>query len=233
MNEFEPFGEGTRFLAAELAHRIWPSLHTSVICGSSLVRSLRRMGIPTERVRHLTPAGHATLHYFAGRSLPAVDVLNSADKTAHKPLRILIPLDGSDADASALNVMAQMATPDMEILLLHVRSGPDEELYPDLIAALSEAEKFERRIESERIFARANSILASHGFISADQAAAQGEPAQIILRRASQLEAGLIVVAAGVARETIGIRRVTERATCEVLVAPSTVAVRVARTPHV
>jgi hypothetical protein len=89
-----------------------------------------------------------------------------------------------------------------------------------------------REVESERIFARANSILASHGFISADQMAAQGEPAEMILRRAGQLEAGLIVLAAGVAKETNGIRRVTERATCEVLVAPSTVAVRVARTPH-
>ena len=126
-------------------------------------------------------------------------------------LRVLIPLSGVDSDVSALHVAAEMAPRGAEIFLLHARSGPDEERYPDFKRA-SEAERFEHSIESERIFARANAILASHGLISAGQLAAQGAPAEIILRVANQMAAELIVLAAGAAR------RVIDHATCSVLV---------------
>ena len=126
--------------------------------------------------------------------------------------RILIPLSGADGDASALHVAAEMAPRDAEFFLLHARSGPDEERYPDFKRA-SEAERFERGIESERIFARANAILASRGIISAGQLASQGDPAEIIMRVANQMAAELIVLAAS------GPRRVVDHAACSVLVA--------------
>jgi nucleotide-binding universal stress UspA family protein len=137
-------------------------------------------------------------------------------------LRILIPLSGADSDASALHLAAEMAPSDAEFFLLHARSGPDEERYPDFKRA-SETERFERGIESERIFARANAILASRGLISAGQLVMQGDPEEIILRVANQMAAELIVLAAGAAR------RVIERAACSVLVAEPGVAVRLAK----
>jgi nucleotide-binding universal stress UspA family protein len=137
--------------------------------------------------------------------------------------RILIPLSGeADSDASALHIAAEMAPRDAEFFLLHARSGPDEERYPDFIRA-SEAERFERGVESERIFARANSILASRGLISAGQLVAQGAPAEIILRVANQMAAELIVLTAS------GPRRVIDHATCSVLVAGPGVAVKLAK----
>jgi nucleotide-binding universal stress UspA family protein len=134
-------------------------------------------------------------------------------------LRILIPLSGVDSDASALHIAAEMAPRDAEFFLLHARSGPDEERYPDFKRA-SEAERYEHTIESERIFARANAILASHGLISAGQLSAQGAPAEVILRVANQMAAELIVLAASAAR------RVIDHATCSVLVAGPGAAVK-------
>ena len=127
-------------------------------------------------------------------------------------LRILVPLSGADSDASALHVAVEMAPRGAEFFLLHARSGPDDERYPDFKRA-SEAERFERGIESERIFARANAILASRGLISAGQMVAQGDPAEIILRVANQMAAELIVLAAS------GPRRVIDHAACSVLIA--------------
>jgi len=137
-------------------------------------------------------------------------------------LRILVPLSGADSDASALHVAVEMAPRGAEFFLLHARSGPDDERYPDFKRA-SEAERFERGIESERIFARANAILASRGLISAGQLATQGDPEEIILRVANQMAAELIVLAAGSAR------RVIDHAACSVLVAEPGVAVKLAK----
>jgi nucleotide-binding universal stress UspA family protein len=133
-------------------------------------------------------------------------------------LRILIPLSGEDSDINALYVAAEMAPRDAEFFLLHARSGPDEERYPDFKRA-SEAERFEHSIESERIFARANAILASRGLVSVGQLAAQGAPAEIILRVANQMTTELIVLTAGAAQHVI------DHATCSVLVAGPGVAV--------
>jgi len=130
-----------------------------------------------------------------------------------EPLRILIPLSGTDSDTSAVHVASEMAPRDAEVYLLRARSGPDEERYPDLREGVSDAERFERGIEDERVFARANAILASRGLISAGQLAAQGAPAEIILRVANRMAAGLIVLAAGASR------RVIDHAACSVLVA--------------
>jgi nucleotide-binding universal stress UspA family protein len=188
------------------------------------------MNIATERISHVTPAGRAALHYFAGRPLPAVEVLSQASKTGHEPLRILVPVNGSDSDASALHVTAEMAPRDTEILLLHTRSGPDPEQYPDIRLALSEAERFEQRIESERIFSRANAILASRGLISADQVVAQGKPAEVILRCASQMGAQLIVLAVSGASGEADARHVIDQATCAVLAARPRVAATLATT---
>lgn len=219
ISEIDLFCEGSRFLATEVANRTWPALHRTVVCGTSLVAALRRIGFPTERIRHLTHAGRPALHYFAGHPLPAVDVLNQADKAKAKPSRVLIPLNGSDRDTSALHAAAEIVARDAEIVLLHVRSGPDEEQYPGLIGILSAAERLERRIESERIFARANAILATRGLLSARQVAVQGKPTKMILRYAKRTAADLIVLVAKGTLATFGARRVIDHAPCATLVA--------------
>jgi len=144
------------------------------------------------------------------------------DAVPRESLRILIPLSGTDGDASAIHVAAEMAPRDAEFFLLHARSGPDEERYPDFKRA-SEAERFERGVESERIFARANAILASRGLISAGQLVTQGDPEEIILRVANRMAAELIVLAVGAAR------RVIDHAACPVLVAGPGAAVKFAK----
>ena len=219
ISEIDLFCEGSRFLATEVANRTWPTVHRTVVCGTSLVAALRRIGFPTERIRHLTYAGRPALHYFAGHPLPAVDVLHQAAKAKPTPSRILIPLNGSDRDTHALHAAAEIVAPDAEILLLHVRSGPDEEEYPGLSAVLSAAEKLERCIESERIFARANATLATRGLLSARQVAVQGKPTKMILRYAKRTGADLIVLVAAGTLATLGARRVIDHAPCAALVA--------------
>ena len=102
---------------------------------------------------------------------------------------------------------------------MHVRSGPDEEQYPGLTAILSVAERLERRIESERIFARANAILATRGLLSARQVAVQGKPTEMILRYAKRTGAQLIVLVAEGALANLGARRVIDHAPSAALVA--------------
>jgi phosphoglycerate kinase len=198
ITEIDLFCEGSRFLANEMAIRTWPALHRSVVCGTSLVNALRRLGVSTERIRHLTHAGLTALHYFAGRPLPAVEVLSQVQESKPRPFRILIPLDGSERDLASLHAAAELAARNAEIVLLHVRSGPDEEEYPGVIDIMSQSEKLERRIESERVFAQANAILACRGLLSTHQLAVQGSPRKIILRFARRMKIALIVwVAAG------------------------------------
>ena len=216
--EIDQFCEGSRFLANELANRTWPTLHRTVVCGTSLVSALRRIGFATERIRHLTHAGSASLHYFAGRPLPAVDVLNRVSEAKPKPCRVLIPLDGSERDLTSLHAAAETAARNAEIILLHVRPGPDEEQYPGAIEILNKAEKLQRRLESERIFARANGILAERGMLSTRQVAVQGNPIRMILRYAQRIKAEMIVwVAAGTLAD-LRTRRVLEQTPCAALI---------------
>jgi phosphoglycerate kinase len=219
ISEIDVFCEGSRFLAGELANRTWPTVHRTVVCGTSLVTALRRIEFPTERIRHLTHAGRPALHYFAGRPLPAVDVLGQANEAKREPSRVLIPLSGSERDISSLHAAAGVVARDAKIFLLYVRSGWDEEQYPDLAAGLSEAEKLGWRIESERIFARANAILAERGLLSTRQAAVQGRPAKMILRYAQRIKAELIVLVSQGGPTTLGARRIMDRAPCAILIA--------------
>lgn len=219
VSEIDLFCEGSRFLANAIAERTWPTLHRKVVCGTSLVAALRRIGFPTENIRHLTYAGRAAMHYFAERPLPAVEALSQASPGRRKPARILIPLNGSKRDTISLHAATEMAARDADIVLLHVRPGPDQEKSPGVLEVLNEAEKLERRIESERIFARANAMLAAGGLLSAAQISVQGRPSKMILRYARRTEADLIVLAAEGALASFAARRIVDHASCATLVA--------------
>ena len=197
ITEIDLFCAGTRFLAAQLALHSSESFNRTVICGHSLVAALSSLGFPNANLPNLTPAGYTALHFVAGNPLPAVEALSSSALPKHKQCRILIPLDGSDRDLDALDAATGILPRNAQLFLLHVRSGVDEEQYPDVVAARTDADRLERRRESERIFARANAVLAECGLISADQLAAQGKPAEVISRHARRIEAELIVVATG------------------------------------
>jgi phosphoglycerate kinase len=219
ISEIDLFCEGSRFLARELARRMWPVVHRTVVCGRSLLSALRRVGFSTEEIRHVSHGDRAALHYFAGRPLPAVEVLNQMENATPRPFRVLIPLSGSERDVSSLEAAADTVASRAEIVLLHVRSGLDEEQYPDLDARLSETERFERRIESERIFARANAIFAGRGLVATRQVAVRGRPAKIILRYARRLQAELLVLAAESGVVGAAARRMIDGAPCATLVA--------------
>jgi len=197
--EIQLFSKGTRFLGAELA-AYSDEGHRAIVCGNSLVAAIQGTGFPGKINQHVTAAGRAALHYFAGRPLPAVEVLRIKGRGRAEPCRILIPLHGKDSDTSIVKAAARMATHDAEIFLLHVRAGFDEEQYPDLAATMTVPERYKRRVESERLFAQANAVLASHGLVSAGQSTAQGKPAEVILRRATRIRAEVIVLAAGAQR---------------------------------
>ena len=217
--EITLFCAGSRFLATALAERTWPTLHRAFVCGASLVDGLRACGFSLERLRYLTRHGRPALHYRAGRPLPAVEVLQRASGAAPSPSCVLIPLNGSERDAISLHEVAELTARDAEIVLLHVRPGPDEENYPDLVSGLDRAEKLERQLESERIFSRANARLASRGLLSHRQLAVQGKPTEMILRYAERLDVDMIVVAAASGLKTIGWRRVLDGAPCAAMVA--------------
>jgi nucleotide-binding universal stress UspA family protein len=221
ISEIDLFCAGSRFLARELTNRTWPTVHRVVICGDSLLAALQRPGFPQEKIKHASYAGQAALHYFAERPLPAVDVLQRIAVAKAEPARVLIPLNGSERDTQALHAATEAMARDAQIFLLHVRSGPDEEQYPDIGAGLNESEKLARRIESERIFARANAILAARGLLSTQQVATQGAPIKVILRYARRIKAELIVLTATGPLQQLGARRLIDRAPCAALVARS------------
>jgi phosphoglycerate kinase len=217
--EIEPFDCGTQFIAEELANRTWPGMHIVVAAGSSLTATLRRMGHITERLSGLSFADRAALHYFAKRPLPAVDALHQSATKAAESLRILIPLAGSESDANALRVGAEFGKRSAEITLLHVRPGFDEEQYPDFAAVMSEADKAEGRMQSERLFTQANATLALRGLTASGEMAAQGSWADMILRHAGRLGTNLIVLPANGAGLIPGSQQVIEQAHCGVIVA--------------
>lgn len=199
LSDIQLFAQGTRFLATEVA-RHTDEAHRAIVCGSSLVAAIQGSGFPGKINQHVTAAGRAALHYFAGRPLPAVEILQLKDRARGEPLRVLIPLNGSDSDESLLNTAAQMVGHDAAIFLLHVREGLDEEQYPDFNAAMTAAERYKRRIESERIFASANAVLASHGLLAAGQSTAQGKQTEVVLRHTNRIRAEVIVLPPGARR---------------------------------
>ena len=205
--EIDSFCAGTRFLAEKLALRSAGDFNRVVICGVSLLRALHSIEFPKDRVHHFTPAGRTALHFFAGHPLPAVDALGAAHRAKPQPCRILIPLDGSDTDFDALDAVWTLPR-DAQLFLLHVRPGLDEEQYPDVIDALSETDRLARRAESDRIFARADAILATFGFTSAHQMSAQGKPSDVISRYAARMEAEMIVLSSE--RQSMAIRNIVE-----------------------
>jgi phosphoglycerate kinase len=219
ISELEPFDEGTRFIARELANRTWPGMHKSLLAGRSLTTLLRRMEDISERLQGISSADRAALHYFARLPLPAVDALHQSGAQAAERLRILIPLDGSKRDAIALRVGAEFGKRSAEILLMHLRPGFDEESYPDFAAARSEATLAELRTHAEHLFSQANAILASRGLTSSSEMVAQGNWADMILRHARRLDANLIVLTANVGGLIPGSQRVIEQAGCGVIVA--------------
>jgi hypothetical protein len=66
-----------------------------------------------------------------------------------EPLRVLIPLAGSESDANTLRVWTEFGKRSAEITLLHVHPGFDEEQYPDFRAVMSEADRTEGQIQED------------------------------------------------------------------------------------
>jgi phosphoglycerate kinase len=93
--EIKPFDEGTRFLATQIANRTWPGMHKTIIAGGSLRALLGEMGDTADRLRGVTTADRAALHYFAGFPLPTIGSgKRTAGSNADNPPHAVAPLDG-------------------------------------------------------------------------------------------------------------------------------------------
>jgi phosphoglycerate kinase len=68
--EVEPFGEGTRALAACLA----AASVVSIVGGGETVAAIRQAGLE-DKITHLSTGGGATLEFLEGKSLPGIDAL--------------------------------------------------------------------------------------------------------------------------------------------------------------
>lgn len=68
--EIEPFGEGTRALAACLAG----ASAVSIVGGGETVAAIRQAGLE-DKITHLSTGGGATLEFLEGKSLPGIDAL--------------------------------------------------------------------------------------------------------------------------------------------------------------
>lgn len=200
--ESPALAEGTLSFAQEIASRTWPSLHQTVICGELLAAFLRSVRIPGERVDYVTPAGRTALHYAAGRTLPAVQALRRSLHPGKAPTALLV-LSGSGEDADVAEFAAAWLPVTSAIHCIHVEHGPDEDRYRDLQVARSGSERMKEERRATGVFAAAEAILARSGFTPAECAHVRGNPAGCVIRHASRIGAGVIVMSRTRDREKI------------------------------
>jgi nucleotide-binding universal stress UspA family protein len=226
--ELEPFAAGTREVARalrELSHSQF-----SVICGDSLTRALRTLGLPFGQMPYITTGGEAALELLGGKSLPAVaalddkmDLLAPVRKQSHK---ILAAVDGSGASLDAAGRIGRLLdTEGAEIILLYVQKANKTDIHLGAGAVQGKSrEAVERRVEAERILTAANAVLARHGLVAHQRIVAEGDPAGEILKWADEMRVDLIVMGShghsGVLRVFLGSvsRNVLDQARCPVLI---------------
>jgi nucleotide-binding universal stress UspA family protein len=207
-----------------------PRSQRSILCGDSLVRAIQSCNLPFERMRHLTPGGASALQLLVGNPLPAVEALDDAVNLVApmqtRPRRIVLPVDGS---AHALEVARRLGqlvdAAGAAIALLYVHKPGT--LAPEPVWSDSGAIRqrdLEPRLEAERIFAATNAALARQGLTSHWQRMAEGNPAEEIVKYASELAADLIAMGShgrtGLLRVLMGSvsRAVLDHAPCPVLI---------------
>jgi phosphoglycerate kinase len=228
--EIEPFAAGTIEVARALIERV--SLHSQriIVCGDSLSRAIRSSDLSFERLRHLTTGGEPALQLLADRPLPAVAALdNEVDMIAptdKRPRTILLPVDGSEHSLEAARRIGRLVDAERaEISLLYVQK-PMPFVTGDTFvdSEIKREREVERRLEAERVFASVNAALAPQGLISRRQLAAEGDPADEILKFANKIGADLIAMGShgltGVLRVLMGSvsRKVVDHAKCPVLI---------------
>jgi phosphoglycerate kinase len=226
--EVEPFAAGTRRIAQVVTTRSGAGFR-GILCGDSLAQATHSFDLPFEQLRHMTPAGEATLQLLAGRPLPALEALMKQAELAAAPFRrprkILLPVDGSARSLEAVRKAVMLvATEGAEIHLLYIQKPP---LFSTADTWVDPEEQrrraVERRLEGERVFALSNAVLARNGVISHRQLMTEGDPADRILDYAEQTGADLIAVGcrgvAGPLRPLLGdiSRKIVDRAKCPVL----------------
>jgi phosphoglycerate kinase len=221
--ELPPLCAGTLFFAEQVASRTWPSMHRTVVCGESLVRALRGSRLSGARIQQLSPAGTAILHYAARRPLPALEALCQPRAHGHRRRpSVVVALAGADEDAALARFAATWFADGARIHCVYAEPGPDEDRYPDLYVAMTEAERLAERLRAERIFARADAALASQGTAASTQALIHGNPSVKLIQRARDLAADVIVMGGGAAaRRRYSRDKVIAGAPCHVLVVPS------------
>jgi nucleotide-binding universal stress UspA family protein len=211
-------------------HLLEPRRQRSVLCGDSLARAIRSFDLPVERFRHLSIAGEASLRVLAGQALPGIAALDDEVDLVlpmeEGPRRILLAVDGSEPSLEAAREIGRLVDADgAEINLLYVQKPQHltaEEALMD--AGTKRRRALERQLDAERVVAAAHAPLAGHGLIAHHQTVVEGDPAEEILKLASEIGAELIAMGSRGRTGWVGAvlgsvsRKVLDRAACPVLV---------------
>jgi phosphoglycerate kinase len=225
--EIEPYGAATREVAR---HLLEPRRQRSVLCGDSLARAIRSFDLPVERFRHLSIAGEASLRVLAGQALPGIAALdNEIDLVLpmeEGPRRILLAVDGSEPSLEAAREIGRLVDADgAEINLLYVQKPQHLTVEEALMDAETKRRRaLERQLDAERVVAAAHAPLAGHGLIAHHQTVVEGDPAEEILKLASEIGAELIAMGSRGRTGWVGAvlgsvsRKVLDHAACPVLV---------------
>jgi 3-phosphoglycerate kinase/nucleotide-binding universal stress UspA family protein len=210
---------GSLFIAEQIACRTWSTLHRTIVCGESLVRTIRGSALPFERIHFLSPAGQAILNYAAGRPLPALEALqHSCSKELGRP-SVVLALTGTEDDMPLARDLAKWLPDSAAIHCVLVESKPDEDRYPDIYFGVTKEERLTERYRAERVFARVDAALASQGMTAATEALIHGDPSDKLIQRARELAADLIVLGTSpAARRRYSKEKVIAGAPCDVLV---------------
>jgi nucleotide-binding universal stress UspA family protein len=143
------------------------------LLGSVADEVVRRAHIPVL----LVPS--ATTHDWAG---------------AERPMRLLVPLDGSSLAAEALGPAAELASRlDADLVLLGVVE-PDEAVYPDALVHL-QTDVIQQRSEASAYLEAVATDLRSRLSVSVQVSVAHGHAAETIRRAADQNAVDAIVMA--------------------------------------
>jgi nucleotide-binding universal stress UspA family protein len=221
--EVAPYSEGTLFLAEEIARRTWRHLHKAVVCGESLTGFLLTRGFPPGKVDCFSPAGTSILHYSAGHPLPAVEALRLSALKPETRSVVLLALSGDTDDIRLAEFAGGWFPETSSIHCIYVEPGPDQDRAPDLYSAITEAEWLEEKWRIQKIFGRTDAAFARFGITPASRSHAHGDPSARLVRRAGELGADVIVLAAG-SHPSARYRpnRVVDASPCQVLVLPGT-----------
>ncbi|HTU33048.1 MAG TPA: phosphoglycerate kinase [Candidatus Acidoferrum sp.] len=197
LSQVEAFAAGTREVAGLVIEK-HSTRFQSILCGHSLVRTIRNSGLDVEHIGPMSTAGQSVIDIVAGDPLPGVEALvakNPATPSAAARRTILIPVDDEERSIRVLRSISRMLElSGTEIHLIYPHERP---LLASAKAGLFHGERQKEdpwRMDAERIFALADAILSRSGAVPHARIIVEGEPVSCILDYRDRIGADLIAM---------------------------------------